>query len=553
MRYRWVRATVLAGSVLLGGWMPAGVVTARAAETSSQTASATSGAQQQQPVPVVVDGKTVIDVGWGYGTFSPEARAQGIADRLTAAAKNKWLPAEATVRQTPLSLDVMVGDQVIASVFDGDAQAAGTSRELVAGAWRTAFSKAIVDYRREHTRGRLIWRVVLSVVVVVVALVVLWLLLVASRWTADRLTAWVLGRMEASRRHELSLIDKQELGSLIRLGVRTVRLGLQVFALYLMFHALLSVFPTTRPIGDQMLHGVLTPAQQFEQAVWKSTPSLIFIVVIAVACRYLLHLVSFAFTQIREGRVRIDGFKPRWAQVTHRLVSVLIVMLAVMIAYPYIPGSQTAAFRGFSLFLGVLVSLGSTGVVSNVFNGIVLTYMDSFAVGDFIQIGETSGYVQSMSLFVTKLRTRQGRVVTIPNAQVLSSQITNYNTVAGEKMMSLSATVGIGYDTPWRQVEAMLLDAAKSTPSVRETPPPFVLQVSLNSFDITYELTVFLTGEMEIDEARALLNRNILDAFNKYGVQIMTPAYMSDPPKPAVVAKEHWYAPPAEKNKGETP
>jgi len=152
--------------------------------------------------------------------------------------------------------------------------------------------------------------------------------------------------------------------------------------------------------------------------------------------------------------------------------------------------------------------------------------------------------VESTSLFVTRLRTRQQRVVTIPNSQVLSSQITNYS-VAAATSLTLSTTAGIGYDTPWRQVEAILLTAARKTQTVRDAPAPFVLEVSLNSFDITYELTVFLTGEIPINVVRAELNRNILDEFNQYGVQIMTPAYRADPPKPAVVAPENWYAAPS--------
>jgi small-conductance mechanosensitive channel len=176
--------------------------------------------------------------------------------------------------------------------------------------------------------------------------------------------------------------------------------------------------------------------------------------------------------------------------------------------------------------------------------------MDSFAVGDYIQIGETSGYVESTSLFVTRLRNRQGRLITIPNAEVLSNQITNFSVAAGEKMLSLSVNAGIGYDTPWRQVEAILLNAAKKTRTVRESPAPFVLELSLDSFQVMYELTVFLTGEVRINQIAAELRRNMLDEFNLYGIQILTPQYQVDPPKPAVVPQENWYAAPAKKEDG---
>jgi small-conductance mechanosensitive channel len=387
-------------------------------------------------------------------------------------------------------------------------------------------------------------RIGLTALVVIVTLTILWLLIPFTRWLTGLASKAIFGRLARSKRQSWSLIDTQQLEGLLRLGFSTARWAASLFVIYLALQVLFSIFPQTRPLGERMLEGVMRPTRQFGHSAWDSAPSLFFILMIAVVCRYILHLVSFAFARIGEGHVRIEGFRPQWAAVTARLVNIALILLAVLIAYPYIPGSESAAFKGFSLFLGVLVSLGSTGVVANVFNGIVLTYMDSFQIGDFIQIGETQGYVETTSLFVTRLRTRQQRVVTIPNSQVLSSQITNYS-AATASSLTLSTTAGIGYDTPWRQVEAMLLAAAGKTRTVRETPSPFVLEVSLNSFDITYELTVFLTGEIPINLVRAELNRNILDEFNQYGVQIMTPAYRADPAKPAVVAPDNWYAAPA--------
>ncbi|WP_260704765.1 mechanosensitive ion channel family protein [Edaphobacter flagellatus] len=499
-----------------------------------------------QPAPVRVDNRSIIEISWGFGSISPEVRARAISERLDKLARDTSQAVHFTINETDTSTDIMEDDLVIASVFDGDAAAAGVSRTALANQWLTALSGAVNQYRAEHSRERLLLRIGLTVLVLVVTLALLWLLVPLTRWLADVTARSVFDRLAHSRRQSWSLIDTKELNGLLRLVFRTVRLAASVFVLYLAFQILFSLFPQTRPLGERMLDGVLRPAEQFGRAAWNSAPSLVFILIIALVCRYVLHLVSFAFARIGEGQVRIEGFRPQWAPVTSRLVSLALILLAVLIAYPYIPGSESAAFKGFSLFLGVLVSLGSTGMVANVFNGIVLTYMDSFQTGDFIQIGETQGYVESTSLFVTRLRTRQQRVVTIPNAQVLSSQITNFSTAATNSL-TLSTTAGIGYDTPWRQVEAMLLGAARNTRTVRQTPPPFVLEVSLNSFDITYELTVFLTGEVPINVVRAELNRNILDEFNQYGVQIMTPSYVADPAKPAVVAPENWFAEPSEK------
>jgi small-conductance mechanosensitive channel len=512
-------------------------------------ASAVSAAQTR--VPVIIDGKTVIEVQWGYGTFSPAIRAKAITQRLIDIAQDPSLPSTVTIELSEKTLDLVAGDRIIASVFDGDAEAAGVPRELVARQWQRAFKRAIEQYRTEHSREMQVKRFGLTVLTVVLAVVVLWVLLKALRWASDRLSALIVERMRRSRKQEVSLIDTHEVASIVRLLGWTLRVALVILVLYVTFHVLFLLYPQTRAIGDAMRQSVMKPLRQLWANTVASTPGLILVAIIAVVCRYLLHLASFAFAQIRIGRVRIEGFKPRWAPVTRKLLSILIVVLGVLIAYPYIPGSQSPAFKSVSLFFGVLLSLGSTGVVSNVLNGIVLTYMDSFAVGDYIQIGETSGYVESTSLFVTRLRNRQGRLITIPNSEVLSNQITNFSMAAGEKTLSLSVNAGIGYDTPWRQVEAILLNAARKTRTVKESPAPFVLELSLDSFQVMYELTVFLTGEARINQVAAELRRNMLDEFNLYGIQILTPSYMADPPRPAVVPKENWYAAPAKKEEGQ--
>ncbi|MDE1177238.1 MAG: mechanosensitive ion channel [Edaphobacter sp.] len=496
------------------------------------------------PVAVVMDGRTVIEIRWGIGSITPQVRAAAISERLLRLARDGSQSIDIATYPKELRIDVTQGDLVLASVFAGDAEAAGVSAPELALSWQTAFTQAINTYRVDHTRGRMLERMGLTAVVVLLTVAALWLLVPITRWVSGVISREILSRLTRAKGQSWSLIDAEQLTGIFRLLLRTIRLGVSLFVIYAAFQLLFLIYPQTKPLGEKMLAGVERPLEQFGWAAWSSAPSLIFILIIAVACRYLVQLVSFAFQRIGEGHVRMEGFKPQWAQVTSRLVNLALVLLAVLIAYPYIPGSQSAAFKGFSLFLGVLFSLGSTGVVSNVLNGVLLTYMDSFQKGDFVQIGDAQGYVETTSLFVTRLRTRQQTVITIPNSQVLGGQIINHS-AAAEGSLSLSTTAGIGYDTPWRQVEAMLLNAAGKTHTVRQQPAPFVLETSLNSFDITYELTVFLTGQAPLNAVRAELNRNILDEFNQFGVQIMTPAYVRDPERPAVVPAGSWYAAPA--------
>jgi small-conductance mechanosensitive channel len=218
----------------------------------------------------------------------------------------------------------------------------------------------------------------------------------------------------------------------------------------------------------------------------------------------------------------------------------------VVVAYPYIPGSDSQAFKGISLFLGVLFSLGSTSIISNIIAGYTMTYRRAFRVGDRVKIGETIGTVTEIRLLVTHLQSLKNEKVVIPNSTILNSEIINYTTTLEDKELILHTTVGIGYEVPWRQVEAMLLESARRTEGLVQDPPPFVLQKALADFAVTYELNAYCRDEKRIPLLYSNLHRNIQDVFNEHGVQIMTPNYVADTPQPKIVPPEEWYAAPAE-------
>ena len=224
---------------------------------------------------------------------------------------------------------------------------------------------------------------------------------------------------------------------------------------------------------------------------------------------------------------------------------IFVIAFALVVAYPYIPGSQSDAFKGISLFLGVVVSLGSSSVIGNIIAGYTMVYRRAFREGDRVKIDNHVGDVTERRLLVTHLRTTKNEDVVIPNSLILNNSIVNYSTLARENKLILHTTVGIGYETPWRQVEAMLLQAAANTEGLLKEPQPFVLQKVLGSFDVSYELNVYCGDAQAMNRLYTLLNRNILDQFNEYGVQIMTPAYESDPNDLKVVPRDQWYAAPA--------
>jgi len=276
-------------------------------------------------------------------------------------------------------------------------------------------------------------------------------------------------------------------------------------------------------------------------------PGLIFIAILVIIARYLLKAVRLFFAGIDQKRVAFAGFESEWAWPTYRIVYVLIIALTVVFAYPHIPGSDSGAFKGVSILLGVLVSLGSSSTIANVIAGYTLIYRRTFRIGDIVRINDIEGMVSERAMLVTHVRTIKNEDIVVPNSMILAGTVTNYSTLARTRGLILHTSVGIGYETSWRQVEAMLLLAAERTAGLLKDPPPFVLQKALGDFAVTYELNAYTddpTGKVRL---YAELHRNILDAFNEYGVQIMTPAYEGDPERPKTVPKDQWFSPPAKR------
>lgn len=279
-------------------------------------------------------------------------------------------------------------------------------------------------------------------------------------------------------------------------------------------------------------------------------PGLLVVLVIAFGARWLIRGARYFFNLVERNRITIQGFYPEWARPTQRLVTAGVFIVAVIMAYPYIPGSQSPAFQGIAIFLGLLGSLGATGVVANLINGFLIVYMRSFQVGDLVKIGDVTGMVEESSMLVTRLRTAQNVSISVPNSLVLSGQVINYS-ISGKPMLTTQVT--IGYDAPWRQVHAMLLAAAAATEDIQTDPQPFVLQAALDDFYVRYDLNYFVSDLTRLPATRSMLNQRIQDEFNTHGVQIMSPHFIANPQPPAVVPPDNWYAPPAKEGESEAP
>ena len=328
-------------------------------------------------------------------------------------------------------------------------------------------------------------------------------------------------------------------------AVKIFRVFIILAIFYAYVHLSLSFFPRTEAFASQLFNYILGPLQTIGSAVWAKLPALIVLALIILITVYVVKVMRLFFSEIEKGTIAFKGFYPEWAKPTYKICRLLVVAFAAVIAFPYIPGSDSLAFKGISIFIGVLFSLGSTSFIANILAGYTLTYRRAFKIGDRVKIADFIGDVVESGLQVTHLRTVKNEEIIVPNSMIVNSHVINYSSLAQKQGLILHTTVTIGYDAPWRQVQAMLLMEAEKTPELLREPAPFVLQKSLDDYYVTYELNTYTDKPLEMVRLYSELHKNIQDAFNEYSVQIMSPHYEADPNNQKVVPREHGYAPPA--------
>jgi small-conductance mechanosensitive channel len=449
------------------------------------------------------------------------------------------------LREQPECLDqtdhesrVVAGSTPLVRLFDADGDVEMVGRKALARVSLPIIHDAIVAYRAARTREALLGSAGRSAVAFLLAVLAGCAVLLLARWGERRLESRLRQRIQSLAIQSFEVLRAERLWRLVRDFGRLAAGIVLVVIGYLFLHYVLAQLPWTRGAAGVLRGWILAPLKLLGGALVAALPDLIFLVVVYFLTRWVLRLLRLFFEAMGRGEVTFAGFDREWADPTYKLVRVAVVALALVIAYPYIPGSSSEAFKGISLFFGVLLSLGASSIISNILAGFTMTYRRAFHVGDVIRIGDIVGRVTSMRLVVTHLRTPKNEEVVIPNSKILADEIVNYSTLAREHGLILHTTVGIGYETPWRQVEAMLLEAARRTPGLAAAPPPYVQQKALGDFAVTYEINVPCGDPRQMPHLYSELHRRIIDVFNEYGVQIMTPAYEGDPEQPKIVPNE---------------
>lgn len=502
-----------------------------------------------QVAPVVVNGKILFKV-IGIASAPADRRARTIEKRIERLAlKPDYDPEELHIEGTEqkhiIFRDNSVRRKAVITIWDEDAALEGIGRDVVAHTFRDKIKNTILAYRHDRKPDVILAQSFKAVARTLALVAILWGLIWGFRRLDELLEKRFKRQIEQLETKSMRIIQAEQFWNGLRILLKGLRALIILFLVYLFLNFVLSLFPWTRHISRTLMHLVIDPLQALAGAFIDYIPSLIFLIIVFLITRYVLKALRGFFLAIGRGSVRLANFEAEWAVPTYRMVRALVIVFALVLAYPYIPGSESEAFKGISILLGVLFSLGSTSMISNIIAGYAMTYRRAFRLGDRVKIGDTVGDVTDRRVLVTHIRTLKNEEVVIPNSTIMNAEITNYSSLVKESGLILHTTVGIGYEVPWRQVEAMLLMAADRTDGLMTEPKPFVLQKALADFAVNYELNVYCKDEKQSVALYSELHRNIQDVFNEYGVQIMTPAYERDTPEPKLVPKHQWYAEPA--------
>jgi small-conductance mechanosensitive channel len=525
------------------------VATASAHAFAEETAPAPSSEEEkfapaENAAPIVVWNRTLIVLHAQFGRLTPAERAAAAEQRI-AAALDTMRPEDFTATWVQSGSDegvlIRADAQVLFGILPADADGTRPGAEA-AGARVVAELGAIVAERNESLRFS---KLVKAILVSAFALLVFVALVTAVARVHRRMHL----RLEAlsARRHSQGLDLRPIAWGVLRVLIDLVRFATILALAYLTLSLVLRQFPYTRPWGETLGGYVLDALSSLGAAFVDSLPSLATLLLIWLITRGVVRVISAWFDAIEAGKIESEWFDAQTAGATRRLVVTGIWLFALTVAYPYIPGSETAAFKGVSVFVGLMLSLGSAGALSQIVSGFVVLYSRAIRVGDFVRVEDKEGVVVELGLLSLKLVTRLREEVTIPNTVLAGTSVNNYTRRSRENGLLVATSVSIGYDTPWRQVHALLELAASRTPDILPSPKPYVLETSLADFYVQYQLCAAIAKPTDRPFVLSRLHAEIQDAFNEFGVQIMSPNFEAQPDAKVWVPREHWNSAPAEK------
>lgn len=483
---------------------------------------------ETQGVPVVVEDDTLFYFYAKRGGHTPQQRAENVARDITELGKRFNLqPDSLYIESSDIVTDLMYDNKVIVSFTDLDGLWENCSRDQLAENKRLVVMEKLRVMKEEHGFLQLCKRAAYFVLVLVGQFLLFWL----TNWLFRKLKVRIVRlkntRLKPFSIQDYELLDTQKQVKLLLFLSNLVRYAFMFLQLLLTVPLLFSIFPQTKNLAYQLLSYIWNPVKSILYGVFSYIPNLFTIFVICMAIKYLVRLFRYLANEVQSERLKLRGFYPDWAMPTYHIIRFLLYAFMIAMIYPYLPGSNSGVFQGISVFVGLIVSLGSSTVIGNIIAGLVITYMRPFKLGDRIKLNDTTGNVVEKTPLVTRIRTPKNEVVTIPNSFVMSSHTVNFSQSAREYGLIIHSEVSIGYDVPWRTVNKLLIEAALNTPGVVDDPRPFVLSTSLSDWYPVYQVNAYIKDADRLAQIYSDLHQSIQDRFNEEGIEIMSPHYMA--------------------------
>ena len=512
-------------------------VVANSTATAQATKEVVEESQDAEPeidvASVTVDGEDLFVV-TGVTALPAEERAAAIALRIIDVADNGLSIPNPRVQKTEFGPAIYIDGIYITTVTQVDVELEGLDAPTLAKTIGERIKGEIVAYRERRSESGITKSITVAVSWTVAFLAFIGVLWSALRYLLRRADKTIVSWVQRVENRTGKIAKTDAIISTTRVTVWTVAFLFFVIVLYYYLSQVLYSFPVTRGIAAILLEYFTGPIIDIALAIVWEIPDLLLLVVIFFIIRYLLKIVRVIFENIELGVFRIPGFEAAWIWPTYKIAKVALIIFAIIIAFPYIPGSDTTAFKGITIFLGVILSFGSSSAVSNLLAGLFIIYRRSINVGDLLRVNDQTGVVESITVLETLLRSVKNELISIPNSQLLNSEITNYTRRGETNGILVHTRVGIGYEESQLKVEAMLLEAAERTSGLETHPSPFVLRSELADYAVIYEVNAYPASVNALPKLVSDLRANILDVFNENHVQIMTPSYIADPESPKI-------------------
>lgn len=479
--------------------------------------------------PVVVEGDELFVVR-GTSALPADERAGLVAARIVEFAERSNIQTvEMRIEDGSLGKHILADDRLMTVTTQADSEFEKMELEVLAELQAEAIMQAILIYRADRSDDARINSVVAAFVWTVVFIALVALMRVVRDRLPDRIAASVKKRTTGVGQATNDMVNSTAMAALVRYLMRLVLLIFFLFLTYYYLSFVLLAFAETKPTAQLLITYLTGPIVDVLKGFGAYLPNLIALFVITALTRFIIKGVRLFFVNVEAGTIRLDDFEPTWVWPTFNIIRVILISIAVVISFPYIPGSESRAFQGLAILAGLMVSVGSNSVIANALSGLFVIYRRSTNIGDRIKIGGHIGDVVEIKLMETIIKSIKNELISIPNAQLLNSEVINYSSRIDGRGLLLHTMVGIGYEEPRDKIEAMLVEAANRTKGLLKSPEPFVLINALADYAINYQINGYTTRGSSMPKTLSNLHRNIIDVFNENDVQIMTPSYIADP------------------------